>query len=338
MKTMLITGGLGFIGSSIARSYCDTGEYQKIIVLDNLARGSTENIADIRDKVSVVFADLRDKEACRSAFLGVHTVIHLAAVVGGISLYERKPYTVAFDNTIIDCNVLSLSKESGVTNFFYASSTHVYPHHLQMNCDARPLKESDANNRGQYLSYGVEKLYMEDMLSYAHKQDQRINIAIARYCGIFGPNQDIDLNNASLIPAMCNRAYSYPDERYMIRGDGKETRSYCYIDDAVEATKLMIDNLESRKFIGPYNVGSTDTYSVYEIASLIADVSGKGMEVEFDLSITASILGQSCSIDAIKQDLGWFPRTPFKEGLSKVYNNIGERIDNVEKKISTNLE
>lgn len=338
MKTLLITGGLGFIGSSIARSYSKSGEYQKIILLDDLSRGSDENIADIKDSVSVFIADLRNKESCRNAFVGVDTVIHLAAVVGGISLYEKKPYTVAFDNTMIDCNVISLCKDNGIRNLFYASSTHVYPHHLQMNPDAKALVETDSEHRGQYLSYGVEKLYMEDMLSYLHKQDKSMNIAIARYCGIFGPNQDIDLNNASLIPALCNRAFSYPKERFVIRGDGKETRSYCYIDDAIEATKLMIESLESRKFVGPYNVGSPDKYTVYQIASLIADVSGKGMGVELDLSITASILGQSCSIDAIKEDLGWFPKTSFKEGLSKVYENISERIENVGKKVSANLK
>lgn len=326
MKRLLITGGLGFIGSSLAKHYASVKLFDQIIVLDNLSRGSRENIRGYEDKIQVFIGDLTDKESCVDAFFGIDTVIHLAASVGGISLYENKPFSVAFDNTSIDLNAISLSKQTGVKNFLYASSTHVYPHHLQMTADSRPLVESDAVGGGQYLSYGIEKLYIEKLLESLYKENKGMNIGIARYCGIFGPNQDIDINNASLIPALCHRAALHPIKEYTIRGNGEETRSYCFIDDAVEATALMLLKMDSKGFVGAYNVGSPHKYTVYEIASLIGKISGKDLEPIRDPSIKASIMGQSCSIDAIEMDLGWTPKTLFSSGLEKVYKNVCERI------------
>jgi UDP-glucose 4-epimerase len=334
---LVITGGLGFIGSNIARSYVKSGEFDEIVLVDSLDRGSRKNIEDIEDEVEVIHADLSRSDEALECIMSADTVIHLAAVVGGIGLYENKPFSVAFQNSVIDSNVLFSSIFAGVNNFFYASTTHVYPHSLQLQPDSPPLKETDAELGGQFLSYGVEKMYIEKLLSWYHKEkdESDMRVAIARYCGIYGPNQDIDLENASLIPALCHRAAKYPEEPYSIRGDGKETRSYCYINDAVEATKMIINKMktESESFVGPYNVGSDVKYTVKEIADLIAEVSEKGMETETRPEIKASILGQSCSLDKVKDELGWYPKTPFKKGLERFYHNVCERLNN-EKKVS----
>tara|TARA_Y100000593_G_scaffold20945_1_gene42187 strand:+ start:7657 stop:8751 length:1095 start_codon:yes stop_codon:yes gene_type:complete len=336
---LVITGGLGFIGSNIARSYVKSGEFDEIVLVDNRERGSIENIKDIKDNVIVVDADLLSLEETVGCLQGADTVIHLAAVVGGIGLYENKPFSVAFQNSLIDTNLIFACFCANVNNLFYASTTHVYPHSLQLKPDSPPLKENDAVLGEQFLSYGVEKMYIEKLLSWFAAEDSEerdsLNVAIARYCGIYGPNQDIDLENASLIPALCHRAAKYPEEPYSIRGDGKETRSYCYIDDAVEATKLMINKLKTEALVGPYNVGSDVKYTVKEIAELIAEVSEKGMETKTRPEIKASILGQSCSLDKVKNELGWYPKTSFKEGLTRVYHNVCERLENGKKKISS---
>jgi len=326
---LVITGGLGFIGSNIARSYVKSGEFDEIVLADNYDRGSERNIEDIKDKVEIHSCDLTSIEDAIECAQGADTIIHLAAVVGGIGLYENKPFSVGYQNSLIDINMLLASVYAGVNNLFYASTTHVYPHNLQLTPDAPPLKESDAKLGGQLLSYGVEKMYMENMLSwFVQEEETDLNIAIARYCGIYGPNQDIDLENASLIPALCHRATLYPEEPYSIRGDGKETRSYCYIDDAVEATKMMINKLKTEPFVGPYNVGSDVKYTVREIAELIASISEKGMDVTTRPEIKATILGQSCDLSKVKNELGWYPKTSFKDGLKKVYQNVCERLEN----------
>ena len=333
---LVITGGLGFIGSNIARSYVKSGEFDEIALVDNYDRGSERNIEDIKDKVEICNYDLISTEDAIECVRGADTVIHLAAVVGGIGLYENKPFSVGFQNSLIDLNIMFASIAAGVNNIFYASTTHVYPHNLQLTPDAPPLKESDAKLGGQLLSYGAEKMYMENIFSWFSQEETDLNIAVARYCGIYGPNQDIDLENASLIPALCHRATLYPEEPYSIRGDGKETRSYCYIDDAVEATKMMINKLKTESFVGPYNVGSDVKYTVREIAELIANISEKGMDVVTRPEIKATILGQSCDLSKVKSELGWYPKTSFEDGLKKVYQNVNERLENEQKKISSN--
>jgi len=340
---LVITGGLGFIGSNIARSYVESGEFDEILLVDNCNRGSEKNIEDIKDNVSVVHADLLSIEETIECFQGADTVIHLAAVVGGIGLYENKPFSVAFQNSIIDNNVLFSLCVANVNNLFYASTTHVYPHDLQLRPDASALKESDAKLGGQFLSYGAEKMYAEELLSwYAEEEDEdntsKFNIAVARYCGIYGPDQDMDLENASLIPALCHRAAKYPEEPYSIRGNGTETRSYCYIDDAVKATKMMINKMKTESFVGPYNVGSDVRYTVRQIAELIAEVSEKGMDIKTKPEIKASILGQSCDLTKVNNELGWYPETSFKEGLKRVYQNICERLQNEQQKISSDSQ
>ena len=335
---LVITGGLGFIGSNIARSYVESGEFDEILLVDNYSRGSVKNIEDIKDKVDVVNADLLSVEETIECFQGADTVIHLAAVVGGIGLYENQPFSVAFQNSVIDNNVLFALCMANVNNLFYASTTHVYPHDLQLRPDAPALKESDATLGGQFLSYGAEKMFAEELLSWYAKEDDeqhKFNVAIARYCGIYGPDQDMDLENASLIPALCHRAAKYPEEPYSIRGNGTETRSYCYIDDAVKATKMMINKMKTESFVGPYNIGSDVRYTVRQIAEFIAEVSEKGMDIQTKPEIKASILGQSCDLDKVKNELGWCPETTFKEGLKRVYQNVCERLENGKKKVSS---
>ena len=128
----------------------------------------------------------------------------------------------------------------------------------------------------------------------------------------------------------------YPKVPYQIRGDGRETRSYCYIDDAIEATEMMLNKLETEKMIGPYNVGSDEKFTVMQIAEKIANISGKNMTVKTQPEIVASIMGQSCDLETIKSELGWCPKTTLDEGLIKIYNDVKERVNY--EKVSTDTE
>ena len=336
-KKMVITGGCGFIGSNMAHHFAKSGEWD-VFVFDDLSRGRKENIKD--DSITIIEGSGERLDDCLYAFEEADTVIHLAAKVGGIGLYEKRPFSVCMENTLIDVSTIVAMVMSNVKNFIYASTTHVYPLELQTSSDSPPLKESDAGS-DPHLSYGLEKLYIEKMLSMMEKEqsddpyDTIPHIGIARYCGIYGSGQDTDLENASLLPALCKRASMYPEVPYQIRGDGKETRSYCYIDDAIEATEKMLNKMKTEKVVGPYNVGSDEKFTVMEIAEKIANISGHGMEIKTQPEITASIMGQSCDLETIKSELGWYPKTTLDEGLIKIYNDVKER---VHEKVSTHTE
>ena len=337
-KKMVITGGCGFIGSNMAHHFAKSGEWD-VFVFDDMSRGRKENIKD--DSITIIEGSGERLDDCLYAFEGADTVIHLAAKVGGIGYYEEKPFSVCLENTLIDTSVILGMIMTGVNKFVYASTTHVYPHELQTSPDSPPLKESDAGS-DPLLSYGLEKLYIEKLLSLIDvERDDEIdhdipNLGIARYCGIYGSGQDTDLDNASLLPALCKRASMYPEVPYQIRGDGRETRSYCYIDDAIEATEMMLNKMETERIVGPYNVGSDEKFTVMQIAEKIANISGKDMMIQTQPEIVANIMGQSCDLETIKSELGWYPKTTLDEGLIKIYNDVKERVNY--EKVSTNTE
>lgn len=337
-KKMVITGGCGFIGSNMSHHFAKSGEWD-VFVFDDMSRGRKENIKD--DSITIIEGSGERLDDCLFAFEGADTVIHLAAKVGGIGYYEEKPFSVCLENTLIDTNVILGMIMAGVNKFVYASTTHVYPHELQTSPDSPPLKESDAGS-DPLLSYGLEKLYIEKLLSFMDvERDDEIdhdipNLGIARYCGIYGSGQDTNLENTSLLPALCKRASLYPEVPYQIRGDGRETRSYCYIDDAIEATEMMLNKMETERIVGPYNVGSDEKFTVMQIAEKIANISGKDMAIQTQPEIVANIMGQSCDLETIKSELGWYPKTTLDKGLIKIYNDVKERVNH--EKVSTNAE
>jgi nucleoside-diphosphate-sugar epimerase len=157
-------------------------------------------------------------------------------------------------------------------------------------------------------------------------ENSNFKAAIARYIGIYGSNQDYNLQTGSVIPVFSHRAVKYPDVDFTIWGDGEETRSYCYIDDAIKCTKLMIEKLDDIRFVGPFNVGSSEQIKIKDIARKIVDISGKDIPIKCDMRKKARILAQNCSCESVYRSLGWRATTSIDEGLEKIYKDVERRI------------
>jgi nucleoside-diphosphate-sugar epimerase len=129
-----------------------------------------------------------------------------------------------------------------------------------------------------------------------------------------------------VIPVFSHRAIRYPEVPFTIWGNGEETRSYCFIDDAVECTKMMIEKMAEQQVVGPYNVGTEDKIKIKEIAQKIVAISEKNVTLEYQTNKKAKILSQDCGCIKIYNELGWKATTLFDDGLRIVYNDVQRRI------------
>ena len=323
-KKVIVTGGAGLIGSALSCDLVESGAL--VTIIDNLERGKLEYIKSIINKCEIKIADLRDAGFCNLNIRDCDVVIHMASKVGGIGYYTSKPYEVMSENIRMDSNVLSACMVNEVPMLFYASSAHVYPKELQQTPNSPLIKENESAPANPELSYGWAKLIVEKQIEAAVKENLNFKAAIARYIGIYGKNQDFGLDTGSVIPVFCNRAINYPEIPFNVWGTGEETRSYCFIRDAVEGTKRMIEAMNSNRLVGPYNLGKQERVSIGEIAKKVVAISGKNITIDFDTSKETLIWGQWCDCSKIKNDLGWEATTSLEDGLKVVYENVKSRM------------
>ncbi|MEE8423464.1 MAG: NAD-dependent epimerase/dehydratase family protein [Thermodesulfobacteriota bacterium] len=325
-KKILITGGAGFIGSNLTERLVFLGN--KVRVIDNLERGKKKYLKSVLTDIEFLPLDLRQKEACITACKDIEIVFHLASKVGGIGYYLNKPGEVILENSLIDTLMLSASLECNVERYLYASSAHVYPIELQLTPDAAPIKEKQALPANPELSYGWAKLLAEKQIEYYIAEGHELRVSIVRLIGVFGKNQDIDLETGSAIPVFCRRAIEYPDLKpFIIRGTGKETRSYCYIDNVIDGMLISVEKLDDRQLIGPLNLGSEGCIAIDRLARMVIEISGKLIDLQLNTSKATTIWGQTVDCTKAKELLdGWTPKISLYEGLQRTYEDVENRL------------
>jgi len=318
---VLVTGGAGFIGSHLTAELLRRGA--RVRVVDNLERGRLENLAAVLPEIEFRQDELRDVEVCRRAAKDMDVVFHLASKVGGIKYYCGQPAEVLSQNLLIDTFMLQGAMTGGVSRYLYASSAHVYPIQLQAQPDAPPIKEEQALPAHPALSYGWAKLMGEKQIEYSIAEGHPLRAGIVRLIGVYGPKQDPDLATGSAIPVFIRRAIEYPARKpFTILGSGRETRSYCYISDIVEALLRAVEKSDEHLLLGPINVGSEERISIGDLAREIIAISGKQVEIEYDLSHPTEIWGQTLDCSKAGKLLGWRPRVPLREGLKGTYAHM----------------
>lgn len=326
-KRALVTGGCGFIGAFLVRSLLEAGA--KVRIADNLERGSVESLGRAADKVELQKVDLREPCVARAACQGIDVVFHLASKVGGIGYYLKYPWDVLHSNLTMDGNVLSAIIDTQVPYYFYASSAHIYPIELQTEIEAPLIREDQAYPANPSLTYGWAKLIGEQGVSAALAEGHQFRAAIARIVGAYGPGQDYKLETGSVIPVFCHRAVRYPElQPFRVLGTGKETRTYCYVDDVVRAIMISVEKLENAPQVGPYNLGTCELVSIAQIAETIIAISGKDIKIEYDKSHPTKIWGQAPDITLAAKLLdGWKPRVSLRDGLEICYDDVKSRLE-----------
>jgi len=323
---ILITGGAGMQGSRLVRKILKVYDAD-VIVIDNLSRGSLTNLKDILSDIEFRQVDLRSPGDSLSIMQDVDMVFHLAAHVGGVEYVHGSASmpghgaTIASDNLLIDVNVLKACVKYGVERMLYASTACVYPVELQKVPDAPPLREEYAFPANAESPYGWAKL-MGEILCKSYAEEFGLKVAIVRLFNVYGEGEPFE-RGSHVIPELIRKAIMYPKEPFIVYGDGSQTRSFLYVDDAVEALILAI---EKYPVADPINIGSEERISIKDLAMKIITISGKDISPVFDPSKPVGVVGRCPDITKAKRVLQWHPKVPLDVGLRRVYTWIYNRI------------
>jgi len=321
---VLVAGGAGLIGSHMARTLLKRSA--RVRVADDLSSGSLNNIKDIKNKIDFHKEDLRDKKNCLKLTKGVDYVFQFAANMGGIGYITSIGADIMRDNILINTNMLQSAHENKVIKYFYSSSACVYPEYLQKDAKVTPLKEDDAYPADPDQFYGWEKIFTEKLCE-AYRTDYGMNIKIARFHNIYGEVYTAFDKQKGKAPChLIMKAIKYPEQDYVVWGDGKQTRSFLYIDDCIEAVLRLMDS----DYTGSINIGSDQMVTIDELAEMTIKISGKKIEIKHDLSKPQGVRGRNADLTLVKKVLNWEPRVSLEEGLKSTYDWAKDRFAELE--------
>ena len=314
-RTSLVTGAGGFIGHHLTSFLRERGH--RVRGVDRAQPEYEPTRAD-----EFLRLDLRDADACRKAVDGVDEVFHLAADMGGIGYITSSHAQVARNNILIDANMLEAASVEGVDRYFYASSACIYPMYRQVEPDAPALREEDAYPADAEPGYGWEKLWAEQLAQY-YLEDQGLPVRIARFHNVYGPLGTYDGGREKAPAAICRKvALARDGDEIEVWGDGRQTRSFMYVDDCVEGIYRLTRSEISR----PMNLGSDELISVDGLVDLVAGIAGKTLEKRHDPAKPQGVRGRNSDNGALRSELGWAPSTSLRAGLEPTYRWIESQV------------
>lgn len=317
MKTAIVTGAGGFIGSHLVKFLKEKKYFVKGV--DVKLPEFDETQAD-----EFIQKDLRIWEHAENELGHADELYMLAADMGGVGYISEHHADLMKNNTLINVNSLAAAQKNRIQKVFYASSACIYPQVLQQNTQQSGLKESSAIPAQPDSSYGWEKLYTEQLCE-AYRQDYGMNIKIARFHNIFGPEGTFQGGREKSPAALCRKvALAKKSDEIEIWGDGKQTRSYCYVDDCCEGVwRLMTSKIDR-----PINIGSDRLISIDEMAKLIANIAHKTLSLKH-VDGFQGVRGRNSDNTLIKSLLKWEPSTPLEFGLEKTYLWVEDQLKSV---------
>jgi nucleoside-diphosphate-sugar epimerase len=308
---VLVTGASGFIGHHLVKFLVSKGYWVRGV---DIKKPEFEPTA----AHEFLLLDLRKWENCLQATREIDEVYHLAADMGGIGYITAYRAEVAKNNVLIDVHVLEAARQNGVKRFLYASSACVYPMYKQREPDVTPLKESDAWPAEPEPGYGLEKLFMEELCRYYY-QDFGFETRIVRFHNVYGPLGTFEGGREKAPAAICRKVALAPDGGEIeVWGDGKQTRSFMYIDDCVEG----IYRIMRSDYHEPLNLGTDRLVTIDELVDLVARIAGKRIRKRYNLTAPQGVRGRNSDNTRLRQVLGWEPQVSLEEGLERTYRWI----------------
>lgn len=314
-KRVCIGGGAGFIGSHMGRYLRAKGYWVRCVDWADNEYWKPEEFCDEFLKI-----DLRTYNNCLKAVEGCHHVYNFAADMGGMGFIQSNNSVILYNNLMISSNMLEASRVAKVERFFYSSSACVYPNYKQETTENVDLKEDCAWPAQPQDAYGLEKLCTEELCKH-YAKDFGMVTRVARFHNIYGPHGTWK-GGREKAPAAFVRKAICSDKEIEIWGDGKQTRSFTYIDDCLEGVyKLMMSNCSI-----PLNIGSDEMVSMNQLAELALSFTGKKLPFKHCPG-PEGVRGRNSDNTLIKKELGWAPSTKLADGLKKVYDWMKVEID-----------
>lgn len=323
MKTALVCGAGGFIGSHLVKRLKREGYWVRGVDLKYPEFGETE--AD-----DFVIGDLRDPQVCRAVVdQKFYEIYQLAADMGGAGYVfsGENDADIMHNSALINLNILEAMQRRNCKKVFYSSSACMYPEYNQMDPDNPKTAEDSAYPANPDSEYGWEKLFSE-RLYLAFQRNYGFEVRIARFHNIFGPEGTWTGGKEKAPAAFCRKVAEAEDGGEIeMWGDGKQTRSFLYIDECLEGVRRLMES----DFSGPVNIGSEEMVSINQLAEMIMDIAGKNLTIKH-IPGPLGVRGRNSDNRLIKEKLGWEPNWPLRKGLEITYKWINEQVQAQKKK------
>ena len=318
-KKAVVCGAGGFIGGHLVKHLLANGvEVVRAVDIKPL-----EDWYQATDGVENLSLDLKDKASCMTAAKGTDTVFQLAADMGGMGFIENNK-ALCMLSVLTNTHMLMAAQQQGVERFFYSSSACVYNAEKQTNPDVVALKEADAYPAMPEDGYGWEKLFSERMCRH-FREDYGLETRVARYHNVYGPLGTWTGGREKAPAAVCRKVIQAKMDgtgEIEIWGDGKQTRSFMYIDDCTKGSEMILDS----DILEPINLGSDELVTIDQLVSLAEEIGGVKLKRNYNLSAPKGVNGRNSDNTMIEEKLGWSPSIRLKDGLAETYRWIEEEM------------
>jgi len=313
----LVCGAGGFIGGHLVKRLKREGFWVRGV--DLKYHEFCESQAD-----EFIIGDLRDPQVCRDVLdKSFDEVYQLAADMGGAGYIFTGEHDceVMHNSGMINLNMVDLCSKAGVKKIFYSSSACIYPEYNQRDPLNPKCSEDSAYPAAPDSEYGWEKLFSERMY-LAYHRNRGLNVRIARFHNIFGPEGSWNNGKEKTPAALCRKVAETPSGGSIeVWGDGEQTRSFLYIDECLDGIRLLMDS----DFLGPVNIGSEEMVTINELARMVIAISGKELSIRH-VTGPLGVRGRNSDNRLIYQKLGWKPSRSLREGMEKTYAWIEEQV------------
>ena len=316
MKKVLVCGAGGFIGGHLVKRLKSEGYWVRGVDIKH--HEFEPSYAD-----EFIKGDLRDPEVVKRAVAGMEDVYQLAADMGGAGYIFTGEHdaNVMHNSATINLNVVEFGRIAGVSRFFYSSSACIYPAYNQMDPDNPKCSEDSAYPAEPDSEYGWEKLFSE-RLYFAYMRNHGLTVRVGRFHNIFGPQGAWCGGREKSPAALCRKVAETPQDGHIeVWGDGKQTRSFLYVDECVEAIRRMMEGT----FEGPLNIGSEEMVSINELARIIMEIADKSLNID-NVTGPLGVRGRNSDNHLIREKLQWEPSLPLRQGLAKTYEWIATQV------------
>ncbi|MBS1573969.1 MAG: NAD-dependent epimerase/dehydratase family protein [Bacteroidetes bacterium] len=315
-KTAIVCGAGGFIGGHLVKRLKEEGYWVKGVDLKT-------NEYDNNHADEFIIGDLRDPVVCSSLFdRNIDEVYQLAADMGGAGYIFTGEHDadVMHNSATINLNMAEVSRKNNVKKIFYSSSACMYPEYNQLDPDNPKCSEESAYPAAPDSEYGWEKLFSE-RLYLAYSRNYKLEVRIARFHNIFGPKGTWKGGKEKAPAAICRKVAESVNGDVEVWGDGKQTRSFLYIDECVDAIRRLVNS----NFTGPVNIGSEEMITINDLVKMVAKVAGKPITIK-NIPGPTGVRGRNSDNTLIREKLNWAPSQPLVEGITKTYEWISDQI------------
>lgn len=311
-QMIVVAGGGGFIGGHLVADLLRQG-YTSIRSVDIKPFAQWHQRFDVVENLQL---DLKDKSNCLEACDGAAEVYQLAADMGGMGFIEANK-ALCMLSVLINTHMLIAAKDTGVQRFFYSSSACVYNQEKQKSEDVVALKEEDAYPADAEDGYGWEKIFSERMCRH-FREDFGIVTRMARYHNVYGPHGTWEGGREKAPAAICRKVIQAKvagRDEIEIWGDGRQTRSFMYIDDCLKGTDMIMRSDVTE----PLNLGSNELVTINQLVDIVQEIADIKLKRQYNLSAPKGVNGRNSDNTQIRKCLGWEPSIRLREGMAKTY-------------------